>query len=262
VPNGCEEKKVSLLGSINTAISGRDTSKETEAEGENCARAKEAEMPNDNVPVEFVSKDSHGMVFRIPIDAGIPGQVYKTGKLINWRPHQPGAAKSLIAKGLKPIPVDVGGTAVKVPSANVENTDPPSTEDPQLNATRAASTWAHLPNESPSTQELPPFTPYHKTARQIIGVPVFGVKGDVIGVVEIINPVGKEYFSRTDKEFLVSIASHLAVEIDGKQHITSILEMCRKQVAARHSNVTEENEHEKTRRSWWSLNMFGIGSTD
>lgn len=50
------------------------------------------------------------------------------------------------------------------------------------------------------------------------------LQGDVIGVIEVMDPVGRACFSREDSEFLISISSHLAVEFEGKQHMNKILE--------------------------------------
>ncbi|KAF8821749.1 hypothetical protein IE077_001634 [Cardiosporidium cionae] len=134
----------------------------------------------------------------LPLDAGIPGEAYATGKLINWHPTHNEKTRT-----------------------------------------------ANFPQETSTTKfptdELTTVTE-KKAARQILGAPVFGVTGEIIGVVEVVNPVGKEVFTRKDKEFLIAICSHLAVEIEGKHHINNILRMCRKQVGSRRAKPTDSNK--------------------
>ncbi|EPT26665.1 GAF domain protein [Toxoplasma gondii TgCatPRC2] len=82
--------------------------------------------------------------------------------------------------------------------------------------------------------------------RHVLAAPVFGFEGNIIGVIEVINPVGRARFSREDRDFLISICPHIAVEIEGHHHLTKILELCRKQVASR-EKATPVREHEDKR---------------
>ncbi|KEP63950.1 UNVERIFIED_CONTAM: hypothetical protein HHA_236510 [Hammondia hammondi] len=83
--------------------------------------------------------------------------------------------------------------------------------------------------------------------RHVLAAPVFGFEGNIIGVIEVINPVGRARFSREDRDFLISICPHIAVEIEGHHHLTKILELCRKQVASR-EKATPVRELEDKRR--------------
>lgn len=46
----------------------------------------------------------------------------------------------------------------------------------------------------------------------------------VIGVIEVQNPIGREELSPAEKQFLASIASHLAVQMEGALPFTKVLE--------------------------------------
>eukprot|EP00923_Selenidium_pygospionis_P007444 GHVN01012743.1.p1 GENE.GHVN01012743.1~~GHVN01012743.1.p1 ORF type:complete len:882 (+),score=289.23 GHVN01012743.1:35-2680(+) len=78
--------------------------------------------------------------------------------------------------------------------------------------------------------------------REALAVPLFGAKGDVIGVMRFVSHKDKTHFSKPDQEFIRAMSSHIALEIEGKHHMSKIIEMCRWQVASRRADVSEVSE--------------------
>ncbi|OEH74357.1 GAF domain-containing protein [Cyclospora cayetanensis] len=287
-----------------------------------------------------------GRPLTLPLDAGIPGEAYRTGKLVNWRPPPPqvktstgphmGAPSIAVAlqqqqqqieqqreqrqqqrqqHGVQPEELQAFAKHLQQSDASGPlQLQTQHQELPRAGVKFAARGDASLPSSSRQqlqlrlhqtalTSELPEASvqlphgsspqepPQHDTcpwlgslsigststrrlaAKQILGAPVFGfqnsnsaapspplcvpilkslipfgcflnsaalLQGDVIGVVEVLDPIGRPLFSRTDSEFLMSISSHLAVEFEGKQHMNKILEMCKRQVYSRRGSLHTE----------------------
>ncbi|CDJ37148.1 hypothetical protein, conserved [Eimeria tenella] len=240
----------------------------------------------------------NGKPLTLPLDAGIPGEAYRTGKLVNWRPPQkekliePQGGDPSIACALhqqqqhleqvkeqqqqkqqvrsrKSVqPEELHALAAHLQKQQTEETVPFPHEKQEQQRAAAAFLTGKGASLSPQQQQqhqhqtltdalvqrdtapeqltqtgfeqanqqqrdslsflanIPPGNTLTRrlATKQILGAPVFGFQGDVIGVIEVMDPVGRACFSREDSEFLISISSHLAVEFEGKQHMNKILE--------------------------------------
>ncbi|PFH37215.1 hypothetical protein BESB_036730 [Besnoitia besnoiti] len=108
------------------------------------------------------------------------------------------------------------------------------------------------PEGVPSSGPLPgvhtlPGTP---DVRHVLAAPIFGIEGNIIGVVEVINPVGRPRFTDQDRDFLLSICPHIAVQLEGRQHLTKIIELCRKQVASREKTPSPPESGDSEGSKW------------